>query len=79
MEAGVHITQDQVAGSATVKVGELTIKLDTHDNCWWKDGSVFIYICNEGIRAFSDTVRKTVTTMAIQCALLEYELLYNFL
>ena len=37
IEAQVHITQDQVAGSATVKVGELTIKLDTRGG-WSVEG-----------------------------------------
>jgi hypothetical protein len=37
VEAGVHITQDQAAGSATVKVGELTIKVDTRGE-WSVEG-----------------------------------------
>ena len=37
VEAGVNITQDQVAGSATVTVGELRIQLDMHGN-WLVEG-----------------------------------------
>jgi hypothetical protein len=37
VEAQVHISQDQATGSATVTVGGLTIKLDTHGN-WSVEG-----------------------------------------
>jgi hypothetical protein len=37
VERGVEITQDQAAGSATVKVGALTVKLDVHGE-WSVEG-----------------------------------------
>ena len=37
VEAGVHITQNPAAGSATVKVGPLTVQLDVHGE-WSVEG-----------------------------------------